>query len=79
MEGEVMARFMHLVLVTLLAAALAGVLAPGAAFAQMVPDTVDPYELAPQNTHLYPVTLNARIPYYYLPPIFAPTPMWRER
>lgn len=72
-----MARFKHLVLVTLLAAALVGVLAPSAAFAQMVPDTVDPYELAPQNTHLYPVTLNARIPYYYLPPIFAPTPMWR--
>lgn len=45
--------------------------------AQMVPDTVDPYELAPQNVHLYPISLNARIPYYYLPPIFAPAPMWR--
>ena len=35
------------------------------------------YELAPQNVHLYPISLNARIPYYYLPPIFAPAPMWR--
>lgn len=72
-----MARFKHLVLVTLLVAMVAGVLAPGATYAQMVPDTVSPYELAPQNVHLYPVTLNARIPYYYLPPIFAPAPMWR--
>ena len=45
--------------------------------AQVVPDTVDPYELAPQNVHLYPFSLNARMPFYYLPPIFAPTPMWR--
>jgi hypothetical protein len=50
---------------------------PLAASAQVVPDTVDPYELAPQNIHLYPISLNARMPYYYLPPIFAPTPMWR--
>lgn len=47
------------------------------AHAQVVPDTVDPYELAPQNIHLYPVSINARMPYYYLPPIFAPEPMWR--
>jgi len=59
-------------------AAIAAVcLFSGAAMAQVVPDTVDPYELAPQNVHLYPVSLNARMPYYYLPPIFAPAPMWR--
>jgi len=55
--------------------ALAG-LAPSAV-AQVVPDTVDPYELAPQGVHLYPVSLNARNPYFYIPPIFAPAPMWR--
>jgi hypothetical protein len=47
------------------------------AMAQVVPDTLDPYELAPQNIHLYPVSINARLPYYSLPPIFAPAPMWR--
>jgi len=47
------------------------------AHAQVVPDTLDPYELAPKNVHLYPVTLNARMPYYYVPPIFAPREMWR--
>jgi len=72
-----MTRLKHLALVTAMLAAMAFAFAPTGAFAQMVPDTVDPYELAPQNLHLYPVTLNARIPYYYLPPIFAPTPMWR--
>lgn len=77
MEGEVMTRFKHLALVCALVAVVALGFAPTGASAQMVPDTVDPYELAPQNVHLYPVTLNARIPYYYLPPIFAPTPMWR--
>lgn len=60
----------------LLGTAVAFVL-PLAASAQVVPDTVDPYELAPQNIHLYPISLNARMPYYYLPPIFAPAPMWR--
>ena len=53
------------------------VLGPASVSAQMVPDTADPYELAPQNVHLYPISLNARIPFYYLPPIFAPAPMWR--
>lgn len=72
-----MKRYMSLGLaITIVALALAG-LAPNTAAAQMVPDTADPYELAPQNVHLYPVSLNARIPYYYLPPIFAPAPMWR--
>ena len=52
-------------------------LAPAGVAAQVVPDSVDPYELAPQNVHLYPISLNARIPFYYLPPIFAPRPMWR--
>jgi hypothetical protein len=55
----------------------AACLMPLAGMAQVVPDTVDPYELAPQNIHLYPISLNARMPYYYLPPIFAPAPMWR--
>jgi len=50
---------------------------PLGASAQVVPDTADPYELAPQNIHLYPISLNARMPFYYLPPIFAPAPMWR--
>jgi hypothetical protein len=49
----------------------------GSALAQVVPDTVDPYELAPKNVHLYPISLNARMPFYYVPPIFAPRPMWR--
>jgi len=50
----------------------------GNAAAQPLPNSVDPYELAPQNVHLYPVTLDARQEdYYYLPPIFAPAPMWR--
>jgi hypothetical protein len=55
----------------------AACLMPLSGMAQVVPDTVDPYELAPQNIHLYPISLNARMPYYYLPPIFAPAPMWR--
>jgi hypothetical protein len=70
-----MSRFACLSLV--LAILLVIGMIPGMAAAQMVPDTVDPYELAPQNVHLYPISLNARIPYYYLPPIFAPAPMWR--
>jgi hypothetical protein len=61
----------------LLVGTMAAFVLPLAASAQVVPDTVDPYELAPQNIHLYPISLNARMPYYYLPPIFAPTPMWR--
>jgi len=77
MEGEVMSRFNYLSLVIALVAVVTIGLTPSGASAQMVPDTVDPYELAPQNVHLYPVSLNARIPYYYLPPIFAPAPMWR--
>jgi len=71
-----MRRYTNLGLGLALVCALA-VLSPMAASAQMVPDTVDPYELAPQNVHLYPISLNARIPFYYLPPIFAPAPMWR--
>lgn len=61
----------------LLAAALASTLSLGVAQAQMVPDTVDPYELAPRNVHLYPISINARNPFYYVPPIFAPREMWR--
>lgn len=73
-----MSRYKHLALVIALMAVVAVGFAPTGALAQMVPDSVDPYELAPQNVHLYPVSLNARIPYYYLPPIFAPAPMWRS-
>ncbi len=51
--------------------------APLTAQAQVVPGTLDPYELAPKNVHLYPVSLDARIPFQYVPPIFAPRPMWR--
>jgi len=72
-----MTRFNYLGLALAMVACLAISLAPSSASAQMVPDTVDPYELAPQNVHLYPISLNARIPFYYLPPIFAPAPMWR--
>ncbi|MDQ3023893.1 MAG: hypothetical protein M3R04_05865, partial [bacterium] len=61
----------------LLAAATAVALSAQPASAQMLPDTLDPYELAPRNVHLYPVTLNARNPFYYVPPIFAPRQMWR--
>jgi len=57
------------------AAALA--VTAGVASAQVVPDTVDPYELAPKNVHLYPISIDARLPFYYLPPIYAPKPMWR--
>jgi hypothetical protein len=71
-----MRRYATIVLGLVLAGLISGII-PLAAFGQMVPDTVDPYELAPQNVHLYPISLNARIPYYYLPPIFAPAPMWR--
>ena len=71
-----MTRFTRLSLIVILAfCLLLGLFT--LASAQVVPDTADPYELAPQNVHLYPISLNARIPYYYLPPIFAPTPMWR--
>src|SRR5690349_9615618 len=55
----------------------AAALSIGVAQAQVVPDTLDPYELAPRNVHLYPGTLNARMPFYYVPPIFAPREMWR--
>jgi hypothetical protein len=58
-------------------AACVTLLAPAGAQAQMVPTTVDPYELAPRNIHLYPISLNARIPFQYVPPIFAPRAMWR--
>jgi hypothetical protein len=61
----------------LMAAATAVALSAMPARAQVVPDTLDPYELAPRNVHLYPVTLNARMPFYYVPPIFAPREMWR--
>ncbi|MEZ5337588.1 MAG: hypothetical protein R3F46_04930 [bacterium] len=71
-----MERILRMGLVIIAAVLVLGVL-PGIASAQMVPESVDPYELAPQNVHLYPVSLNAREPYYYLPPIFAPAPMWR--
>lgn len=72
-----MKRFMSLgIAITVVAIALTA-MAPLTASAQVVPDTADPYELAPQNVHLYPISLNARMPYYYLPPIFAPAPMWR--
>ena len=71
-----MARFKHLGLIIVLAATMAIGFGPVGASAQMVPDTVDPYELAPINAHLYPISLNARIPYYYLPPIFAPARGW---
>lgn len=72
-----MKRYMSLgIAIAAVALVLSG-LAPFTASAQVVPDTADPYELAPQNVHLYPISLNARIPYYYLPPIFAPAPMWR--
>ena len=71
-----MERILRLGLVIIAAIAVIGIL-PSTASAQMVPNSVDPYELAPQNVHLYPVSLNAREPYYYLPPIFAPAPMWR--
>jgi len=73
-----MRRFACLGLGLVLAVAMLTGFVPVTAAAQMVPDTVDPYELAPQNIHLYPISLNARIPYYYLPPIFAPAPMWRS-
>lgn len=72
-----MTRFNYLGLAIAMLACLAISLAPLSASAQVVPDTVDPYELAPQNVHLYPISINARLPYYYLPPIFAPAPMWR--
>lgn len=72
-----MNRFMSLGLAIAVIALVLSGLAPNAANAQVVPDTADPYELAPQNVHLYPISLNARMPYYYLPPIFAPAPMWR--
>lgn len=49
----------------------------GPAAAQMTPNSVDPYELAPKNVHLYPISIDARMPFYYLPPIYAPRPMWR--
>lgn len=64
-------------LLGVIAGSAAALLLPLAASAQVMPDTADPYELAPQNIHLYPISLNARMPYYYLPPIFAPSPMWR--
>lgn len=64
-------------LLGVIAGSAVAVMLPLAASAQVVPDTADPYELAPQNIHLYPISLNARMPYYYLPPIFAPAPMWR--
>lgn len=64
-------------LLGVIAGSAAAMIMPLAASAQVVPDTADPYELAPQNIHLYPISLNARMPYYYLPPIFAPAPMWR--
>jgi hypothetical protein len=59
------------------ASATAIMMLAGTAAAQMVPNSVDPYELAPKNVHLYPVSIDARMPYYYLPPIYAPRPMWR--
>lgn len=68
-----MKRIMWLVLSVALAIGM--FIAP--ASAQVVPTSVDPFELAPQNVHLYPLTLDARLPFYYLPPIFAPAPMWR--
>ncbi len=71
-----MERILRLGLVIITAFVVLGIMS-GTASAQMVPESVDPYELAPQNVHLYPVSLNAREPYYYLPPIFAPAPMWR--
>jgi hypothetical protein len=71
-----MERILRLGLVIFAAFAVLGML-PGKASAQMLPESVDPYELAPQNVHLYPISLNAREPYYYLPPLFAPAPMWR--
>lgn len=58
------------------AAAVCATLAMPAA-AQMTPNSVDPYELAPKGVHLYPVSIDARMPFYYLPPIYAPKPMWR--
>src|SRR5689334_201713 len=49
----------------------------GVASAQVVPNSLDPYELAPKGVHLYPISIDARLPFYYLPPIYAPKPMWR--
>ncbi len=72
-----MKRFFSLGLAIVVAACLFVMSAPTLGFAQVVPNSVDPYELAPQNVHLYPITIDARVPYQYLPPIFAPTPMWR--
>jgi hypothetical protein len=77
MEGNVMRRCLYLGLAVMLVVCMHMALAPAPAAAQMVPDTADPYELAPQNVHLYPISINARMPFYYLPPIFAPAPMWR--
>jgi hypothetical protein len=72
-----MRRCVYLGLALVLAVCVHTALVPAPAAAQMVPDTADPYELAPQNVHLYPISVNARMPFYYLPPIFAPAPMWR--
>jgi hypothetical protein len=77
MEGNVMRRCVYLGLALVMVVCMHVAFAPAPAAAQVVPDTVDPYELAPQNVHLYPISLNARMPFFYLPPIFAPAPMWR--
>src|SRR5260221_618443 len=76
-QGVVDMTSKRFAMLSLLLGMAAACVLPLAASAQVVPDTVDPYELAPQNIHLYPISLNARMPYYYLPPIFAPAPMWR--
>lgn len=72
-----MTRSKHLGVIIVMAMLAVVCCLPTGAAAQVVPDTVDTFELAPQNLHMYPVTLDARLPYYYLPPIFAPVPMWR--
>ena len=57
-----MNRFMSLGLaIAVIALVLTG-LAPNTASAQVVPDTADPYELAPQNVHLYPISRRSSPP-----------------
>lgn len=72
-----MARIKHLGIVFAVVVVLSTVLTVSNASAQVISETLDPYELAPRNLHIYPITLDARLSYHYLPPIFAPPPMWR--